>query len=89
VVAGNTADRVVDERHLAWPRLGNVRFPGFPSAAEGPFTHVTEVMVNGADDVFVERKGRLERAPDGLFEGQEAVLRRDREDRGPARPSGR
>ena len=35
---------------------------------------VTEVMVNGADDVFVERKGRLERVPDGLFEGEEAVL---------------
>jgi pilus assembly protein CpaF len=35
---------------------------------------VTEVMVNGADDVFVERKGRIERAPDGLFEGEEAVV---------------
>jgi Flp pilus assembly CpaF family ATPase len=35
---------------------------------------VTEVMVNGPDDVYVERKGRLERAPDGLFEGEEAVL---------------
>ena len=31
-------------------------------------------MVNGADDVYVERKGRLERVPDGLFEGEEAVL---------------
>ena len=35
---------------------------------------VTEVMVNGADDVYVERKGRIERVPDGLFEGEEAVL---------------
>jgi pilus assembly protein CpaF len=35
---------------------------------------VTEVMVNGPDDVYVERKGRIERAPDGLFEGEEAVL---------------
>jgi pilus assembly protein CpaF len=35
---------------------------------------VTEVMVNGADDVYVERKGRIERAPEGLFEGEEAVL---------------
>ncbi|MBI3648341.1 MAG: CpaF family protein [Actinobacteria bacterium] len=35
---------------------------------------VTEVMVNGADDVFVERKGRIERAQGGLFEGEEAVL---------------
>jgi pilus assembly protein CpaF len=34
---------------------------------------VTEVMVNGPDDVYVERKGRLERAPDGLFEGEESV----------------
>ena len=35
---------------------------------------VTEVMVNGADDVYVERKGRIERVQDGLFEGEEAVL---------------
>ena len=35
---------------------------------------VSEVMVNGPDDVFVERKGRLERVPDGLFEGEEAVM---------------
>jgi hypothetical protein len=35
---------------------------------------VSEVMVNGADDVFVERKGRIEKVPDGLFEGEEAVL---------------
>jgi pilus assembly protein CpaF len=35
---------------------------------------VTEVMVNGPDDVYVERKGRgLERVADGLFEGEEAV----------------
>jgi pilus assembly protein CpaF len=35
---------------------------------------VTEVMVNGPDDVYVERKGRIEKAGDGLFEGEEAVL---------------
>jgi len=35
---------------------------------------VTEVMVNGPDDVYVERKGRIERVDDGLFEGEEAVL---------------
>ena len=35
---------------------------------------VTEVMVNGPDDVYVERKGRLEKVTDGLFEGEEAVL---------------
>jgi pilus assembly protein CpaF len=35
---------------------------------------VTEVMVNGPDDVFVEREGRLERVQDRLFEGEEPVL---------------
>ena len=35
---------------------------------------VTEVMVNGPDDVYVERKGRIERVTDRLFEGEEAVL---------------
>ena len=35
---------------------------------------VSEVMVNGADDVYVERKGRLERVRHVLFEGEEAVL---------------
>jgi pilus assembly protein CpaF len=31
-------------------------------------------MVNGPDDVFVERKGRLERVPDVLFEGEGDVM---------------
>jgi pilus assembly protein CpaF len=35
---------------------------------------VTEVMVNGPDDIYVERKGRIERVADRLFEGEEAVL---------------
>jgi pilus assembly protein CpaF len=35
---------------------------------------VTEVMVNGPDDVFVEREGRIERVQDRLFEGEEPVL---------------
>jgi pilus assembly protein CpaF len=35
---------------------------------------VTEVMVNGSDDVFVEREGRIEKVPDRLFEGEESVL---------------
>jgi pilus assembly protein CpaF len=35
---------------------------------------VTEVMVNGPGDVYVERKGRIERVESGLFEGEEAVL---------------
>jgi pilus assembly protein CpaF len=34
---------------------------------------VSEVMVNGADDVYVERKGRIERAEGLLFEGEEQV----------------
>jgi len=32
------------------------------------------VMVNGPDDVYVERKGRIEGVADRLFEGEEAVL---------------
>jgi pilus assembly protein CpaF len=35
---------------------------------------VTEVMVNGPDDVYVEREGRIERVEDRLFEGEESVL---------------
>ena len=35
---------------------------------------VSEVMVNGADDVFVERKGRIERVDDLFFEGEEQVF---------------
>ncbi len=35
---------------------------------------VTEVMVNGPDDVYVEREGRIERVADRLFEGEEAVF---------------
>src|SRR5256885_6187439 len=35
---------------------------------------VSEVMVNGADDVYVERKGRVERVEGLLFEGGEQVL---------------
>ena len=35
---------------------------------------VTEVMVNGPDDVFVEREGRIERVRDRLFEGEEPVV---------------
>ncbi len=35
---------------------------------------VTEVMVNGPDDVYVERGGRIERVEDRLFEGEESVL---------------
>jgi pilus assembly protein CpaF len=34
---------------------------------------VSEVMVNGADDVYVERKGRIEKVEGLLFEGEEQV----------------
>ena len=34
---------------------------------------IDEVMVNGADDVYVERKGRIERAEGLFFEGEEQV----------------
>jgi pilus assembly protein CpaF len=35
---------------------------------------VSEVMVNGADDVYVERKGRIEKVEGLLFEGEEQVF---------------
>ena len=34
---------------------------------------VTEIMVNGPDDVFVERKGRIEKVPSVVFEGEDDV----------------
>lgn len=36
---------------------------------------VTEVMVNGPDDVYVERRGRIERVDGRLFDGEAAVRR--------------
>src|SRR5256885_9600666 len=35
---------------------------------------VSEVMVNGADDVYVERKGRIERVEGLVFEGEGQVF---------------
>jgi pilus assembly protein CpaF len=35
---------------------------------------VSEVMVNGADDVYVERRGRIEKVDGLLFEGEEQVF---------------
>jgi pilus assembly protein CpaF len=35
---------------------------------------VSEIMVNGADDVYVERKGRVERVENLVFEGEGQVL---------------
>jgi pilus assembly protein CpaF len=59
--------RVVNEVSDAVVGLGPIEF-----LLKDP--DVTEVMVNGPDDVYVERKGRLERVEDRLFEGEEAVL---------------
>ena len=59
--------RVVNEVSDAVVGLGPIEF-----LLKDP--DVTEVMVNGADDVYVERKGRIEKVVDRLFEGEEAVL---------------
>jgi pilus assembly protein CpaF len=59
--------RVVNEVSDAVVGLGPIEF-----LLKDP--EVTEVMVNGPDDVYVERKGRIERVEDRLFEGEEAVL---------------
>ncbi len=59
--------RVVNEVSDAVVGLGPIEF-----LLKDP--DVTEVMVNGPGDVYVERKGRLERVADRLFEGEEAVL---------------
>jgi hypothetical protein len=37
--------------------------------ATAPGRWRSEVMVNGADDVYVERKGRIEKVEGLLFEG--------------------
>ena len=47
--------------------------PSHECQRQGSLAPMTEVMVNGPDDVYVERGGRIERAPDGLFEGEESV----------------
>ena len=63
----STLARVVNEVSDAVVGMGPLEF-----LLKDP--EVTEVMVNGPDDVYVERKGRIERVPDRLFEGEEAVL---------------
>jgi pilus assembly protein CpaF len=59
--------RVVNEVSDAVVGLGPIEF-----LLKDP--EVTEVMVNGPDDVYVERRGRIERVAGRLFEGEEAVL---------------
>jgi Flp pilus assembly CpaF family ATPase len=53
------------------PPVGTALQPGTPT--QGRDVAATEVMVNGPDDVYVERKGRIERVADRLFEGEESV----------------
>jgi pilus assembly protein CpaF len=59
--------RVVNEVSDAVVGLGPIEF-----LLKDP--EVTEVMVNGPDDVYVERKGRIEKVADRLFEGEESVF---------------
>jgi pilus assembly protein CpaF len=59
--------RIVNEVSDAVVGLGPIEF-----LLKDP--EITEVMVNGPDDVYVERRGRIERVEDRLFEGEEAVL---------------
>ncbi len=59
--------RVVNEVSDAVVGLGPIEF-----LLKDP--EVTEVMVNGPDDVYVERRGRIEKVAGRLFEGEEAVL---------------
>jgi len=63
----NALARVVNEVSDAVVGMGPLEF-----LLKDP--EVTEVMVNGSDDVYVERKGRIERVVGRLFEGEEAVL---------------
>ena len=59
--------RVINEVSDAVVGLGPIEF-----LLKDP--DITEVMVNGPDDVYVERKGRIVKVDDRLFEGEEAVL---------------
>jgi hypothetical protein len=57
------------------PQVGRGAENARTSAREGSLSLVTEVMVNGPDDVFVEREGPIERVRDRLFEGEKSVMR--------------
>ncbi len=67
ILPQSSLTKVVNEVSDAVVGLGPIEF-----LLKDP--EVTEVMVNGPGDVYVERKGRIERVADGLFEGEEAVL---------------
>jgi pilus assembly protein CpaF len=66
ILAGSALARMVNEVSDAVVGMGPIEF-----LLKDP--DVTEVMVNGPDDVYVERKGRIERVADRLFEGEESV----------------
>jgi hypothetical protein len=61
---------------MQWPlhRIRGRRIVNARKSREGPFACVTEAIVNGLDDLFDEREGRIVRVPDRLFEGEEPVL---------------
>jgi pilus assembly protein CpaF len=67
ILPQTTLARVINEVSDAVVGLGPIEF-----LLKDP--DITEVMVNGPDDVYVERKGRIVKVDDRLFEGEEAVL---------------
>jgi pilus assembly protein CpaF len=67
ILPQSTLARVINEVSDAVVGLGPIEF-----LLKDP--DITEVMVNGPDDVYVERKGRIVKVDDRLFEGEEAVL---------------
>jgi pilus assembly protein CpaF len=67
ILPQSTLARMINEVSDAVVGLGPIEF-----LLKDP--DITEVMVNGPDDVYVERKGRIVKVDDRLFEGEEAVL---------------
>jgi pilus assembly protein CpaF len=82
ILPQSTLARVINEVSDAVVGLGPIEF-----LLKDP--DITEVMVNGPDDVYVERKGRIVKVDDRLFEGEEAVLHVIERIVAPAGPSGR
>ena len=67
ILPQSTLARMINEVSDAVVGLGPIEF-----LLKDP--DITEIMVNGPDDVYVERKGRIVKVEDRLFEGEEAVL---------------
>ncbi|MEP7033847.1 MAG: CpaF family protein, partial [Actinomycetota bacterium] len=63
ILPQSTLARVINEVSDAVVGLGPIEF-----LLKDP--DITEVMVNGPDDVYVERKGRIVKVDDRLFEGE-------------------